>query len=150
MYCKKCGCRIKSGDNNCPDCGTEVMGIEYNGGFWGLVGGEGTESKNSSIEKLDEDGFVNEKNHKPHRLPLFIILIGVAVIWLIQNLHTVSISKKYDNLIEEHVALKQRYDEVYTKYMFLQFAESEKQENDDIEKGQESIDLHEEEMIVNE
>lgn len=44
MYCKICGCKIKSGMKRCPDCGADVSDIEYCGGFWGLVG-EDTEVK---------------------------------------------------------------------------------------------------------
>ncbi|MGN1165611.1 MAG: hypothetical protein ACI4S2_04190 [Lachnospiraceae bacterium] len=40
MYCKKCGCKINAGEKKCSDCGMEVTGIEYSGGFWGLVGEE--------------------------------------------------------------------------------------------------------------
>ena len=38
MYCNNCGCKISSGESRCPNCDTEIKDIEYNGGFWGLVG----------------------------------------------------------------------------------------------------------------
>ena len=40
MYCKKCGCRLKSGAGVCPECGSETT-AEYCGGFWGIINEKG-------------------------------------------------------------------------------------------------------------
>lgn len=51
MYCIKCGCKFNTGDKKCSECGAEITGIEYSGGFWGLVG---EDEKRMSIAQLDE------------------------------------------------------------------------------------------------
>lgn len=65
MYCDKCGCKVGNEDSMCPECGAELKDIEYNGGFWGLVGIDlGTVSDNrkkvadEKTEPLEQDSLL--------------------------------------------------------------------------------------------
>lgn len=51
MYCKKCGIRIKEGQEKCPECGTEQDKPEYCGGFWGLIGNQREDEASRQIQK---------------------------------------------------------------------------------------------------
>lgn len=55
MYCNNCGCKISSGECRCPNCDTEIKDIEYNGGFWGLVGQVEKESFIPNIDSIESD-----------------------------------------------------------------------------------------------
>ena len=56
MYCKKCGIRIKEGQEKCPECGTEQDKPEYCGGFWGLIGNQREDEASRQIQKQPEEG----------------------------------------------------------------------------------------------
>lgn len=55
MYCNNCGCKIRSGERRCPNCDTEIKDIEYNGGFWGLVGQAEKESFIPEIDSIESE-----------------------------------------------------------------------------------------------
>lgn len=55
MYCNNCGCKISTGECRCPNCDTEINDIEYNGGFWGLVGQVEKESFIPEIDSIESD-----------------------------------------------------------------------------------------------
>lgn len=56
VYCKKCGIRIKEGQEKCPECGTEQDKPEYCGGFWGLIGNQREDEASRQIQKQPEEG----------------------------------------------------------------------------------------------
>lgn len=55
VYCNNCGCKISSGERRCPNCDAEIRDIEYNGGFWGLVGKIENESFIPEIDTIESD-----------------------------------------------------------------------------------------------
>ena len=65
MYCKKCGIRIKEGQEKCPECGTEQDKPEYCGGFWGLVGDRREDEASRQIQKQPEEETFRQMQKQP-------------------------------------------------------------------------------------
>lgn len=65
MYCKKCGIRIKEGQEKCPECGTEQDKPEYCGGFWGLVGDQREDEASRQIQKQPEEETFRQIQKQP-------------------------------------------------------------------------------------
>ncbi len=119
MYCKKCGCKVETGDKKCRDCGTPVTEIEYCGGFWGLT--ESSErikagkapSKDKEYEELKARVREEEKTKKKYGLCMRIIS-GIAAVLLIfcliQTVRLSLLNRKIEN----------NSDDIYkTKYEHL-------------------------------
>lgn len=65
MFCRKCGCKINTGDINCSGCGTEIKEIEYNGGFWNLVNSSGNKENKlyeRKIEQIDNERHIRKND----------------------------------------------------------------------------------------
>lgn len=96
MYCQKCGYKIKTGTQKCPDCGTDVSTVEYCGGFWGLV------NKQPPQPPVDELPKKEDHPKKTNRFSLVIVsvlLILSLVFGAIQTMRLSKVSKMYDNCI---------------------------------------------------
>lgn len=72
MYCRKCGCKINAGEKKCSDCGTEVVGIEYSGGFWGLVGEKEKKIDMPQIEESEEMEAPIRNTEQPKKLETYV------------------------------------------------------------------------------
>lgn len=124
MYCKKCGCKIKSEEKYCSDCGAEVGNIEYCGGFWGLVGEEKEKIDIPDIKPVEPEKIIEEnkkaalkehpvskrKNKRKNRM--MYVGIALLIICVIQTIRVSSISRKYEFQKMRYNNLKQNYDEL--------------------------------------
>lgn len=121
MYCQKCGCKINMEERRCSDCGTDVKGNEYCGGFWGLVGEEEkvrtfTPQGENSKEELEKDRTIRKyKSLKLFLVEVVLILI-LMVVCLLQFVQISQISKQFDKLYQVCEELGGDYQELNDKY----------------------------------
>lgn len=108
MYCKKCGHRINIEDNKCIECGMQIRGIEYNGGFWGMVGDVKEDKRLEPLEtKMNGNGSNPSKSKKYKRtikrlILLIVVLLGIS---LLQTVYIVKLSKSYAEILTSYEEL---------------------------------------------
>lgn len=78
MYCKNCGCKINIGEKRCSDCGNDIKGVEYCGGFWGLVGEEKKVKTLNPIEEKPKEEPEKKKVEKVKTFEKYIVQRKIA------------------------------------------------------------------------
>ena len=132
MFCSKCGCKIREADMICPECGAARSEMEYNGGFWDLVG-EGrtlTEGKTlqatNSVEsgkdntlKKEERDVSQSKRNLISLSIVSILFIVVLAFSIFQTVRAVRTAEKYNKMKEQYDDLSAGYEELMKNYESL-------------------------------
>lgn len=160
MYCKKCGCKIKSGQRCCSDCGIETSNIEYCGGFWGLVGEDNKKEhvpiieeihpqKNQDNEKQDilvvKEKYKKGQNRKKRKLLNYVIFV-LLTICVIQTVRISVVSHKYEKQQVRYRLLSEKYKNAEDEIKRL----SEMIDNFDIKEMQEEVSVEESDIVKKE
>lgn len=121
MYCSKCGCKVESSQKNCPNCGALADGIEYCGGFWGLVGEEPKkqvipELVSQDNVKINNSGKVQieklKRKYKSQRTVLLAVIIIFLVVSAVQTVRLIFAEKNYEKFEIQYQELQEDYNEV--------------------------------------
>lgn len=126
MYCKKCGYKLRTGENVCKNCGEPAGSAEYCGGFWGIVGEDKKPSREPesimqenvlSSSALQKGGELSEKKSAGrivsggrNRLWASFGICGVLLVLLVAQ--SFRLSAVSDDSLEK----KREYDELQGKY----------------------------------
>lgn len=111
MYCAKCGYKVLKNARQCQNCGASVEGIEYCGGFWGLVNREEDQLKRDyektvdfeqkeisvPVEKKEKDILVQSvKMHERKQNNIFLKFICILLVFgiLVQSGRVIHLSKE--------------------------------------------------------
>ena len=129
MFCYKCGCKIGEADMICPECGTARSEMEYNGGFWNLVGenrileeGQSVQESDSTTRSTDktlkndkQDMTQTEWNLRPLRI-VSILFIAVLILCIFQTFRASRSARKYNRMKDKYDILSASYEELERDY----------------------------------
>ncbi len=129
MFCSKCGCKIGEAEMICPECGTARSEMEFNGGFWDLVGenrilteGKPMQAAESTVSGTDKNlKKENLDSAKPERKLLLlgivsVLFISVLAFGLYQTNRAARTAEDYNRLKAEYDNLNAGYEELMREY----------------------------------
>lgn len=135
MYCKKCGCKLKSDAKICEECGAVVNSIEYCGGFWGLVSGEKEKlppgfstagdlspaenpDQTKEIHPMIESTPIGHESAKKNMREILLVSICIFLLAAaaVQTIRVSYVSKKLDNQEQNYLNLSESYEQLLKKY----------------------------------